>query len=533
MHRWVRTWNGPWLAALIALIAALPGALALPVTDPGEARLAQASAHMLEERDFTAAAFDEDAPDRLPMGAHWIQAGVVLISGHAQTRRVWAYRLPAIAGAMIAAAACAWGAGALFGAAPGLLAGALLGSSLILSVAGAIDGPAALLCAGVTLAIAALARLRLAAEGQGQAGALTRLLLWLGVALAALEGGPIGPVAVILTGAVLAIGERRAAWLKTLGWGWGLILLVALVGPSVVAGAIAEAQDAAAASVELGDRTPGLQLLLTPLALFPFALILPGAVMAMGRARREVGGRIALAWLIPAGLVLEFSRAPSLTGALLVDGAVAWLCALAMRDGVGPRAARVGVGVQAVAAAVLIALMLMAAARFGGAAAWAFALATGAVIAVAAFWSGALMLRGRAWRAVGVAGALGLVAHIGAAGLAPRLTRLWIAPRAAEALAKAGLDPRDGVIAGPVAVAGFEEPSLDFAIGGLADTGTAEDAAQAIREGRPAIVSQGEEPAFLAALGPRKARRAADIEGYDYAARAAVRLTIWGPGAAP
>ena len=159
IDRWSRGWRGPLLAALIALAAALPGALALPVTDRDEARLAEASAQMLETGDFTAIAVDDQASDRRPAGVHWLQAAAVAITSNAEARHIWAYRLPALAGAMLAAAACAWGGAALFGAAAGLLAGGLFGASLLLSTAGAVDAPAALLCAGVTLAVSALGRL--------------------------------------------------------------------------------------------------------------------------------------------------------------------------------------------------------------------------------------------------------------------------------------------------------------------------------------------------------------------------------------
>ena len=54
---WARGARGPWLAALVALLAALPGWFAMPVLDRDEARFAQASAQMLETRDFTSIHF--------------------------------------------------------------------------------------------------------------------------------------------------------------------------------------------------------------------------------------------------------------------------------------------------------------------------------------------------------------------------------------------------------------------------------------------------------------------------------------------
>ncbi|MGZ5984299.1 MAG: ArnT family glycosyltransferase, partial [Caulobacteraceae bacterium] len=115
LDRWTRGWRGPVLAGLVALASVLPGVLFLPATDRSEARVAEASAQMLEDRDFTATAVDDQAPDRRPLGVHWLQAGAVGLASDAEARQIWAYRLPALAGAVLAAAACAWGGAALFG----------------------------------------------------------------------------------------------------------------------------------------------------------------------------------------------------------------------------------------------------------------------------------------------------------------------------------------------------------------------------------------------------------------------------------
>src|SRR5215472_1893367 len=139
LDRWTRGWRGPALAALVALAAVLPGLLALPVTDRSEARLAEASAQMLEDHDFAAAAVDEDLRDRSPLAVHWLQAAATAATSDPEARRIWAFRIPTAIGAMIAAAACAWGGAALFGPSAGFLAGVMLGSSLLLGVAGVID----------------------------------------------------------------------------------------------------------------------------------------------------------------------------------------------------------------------------------------------------------------------------------------------------------------------------------------------------------------------------------------------------------
>jgi 4-amino-4-deoxy-L-arabinose transferase-like glycosyltransferase len=82
---------------------------------------------------------------------------------------------------MLAAAACAWGAAALFDPRTGLLAGSILGATFLLSSEAFIAKTDAALCGSTTLAMAALARAyaaHLNGEKVGkldQAGLLARL----------------------------------------------------------------------------------------------------------------------------------------------------------------------------------------------------------------------------------------------------------------------------------------------------------------------------------------------------------------------
>jgi 4-amino-4-deoxy-L-arabinose transferase-like glycosyltransferase len=532
LDRWTRGWRGPVLAALVALVSVLPGVLLLPVTDRGEARLAQASAQMLEDHDFAAAAVDADLRDPAPLAVHWLQAAAVAVVSDAEAREIWAFRIPAALGTMLAAAACAWGGAALFGASAGFLAGVILSVSLLIGAAGVVDAPGALLCAGVTLAVSALARLRLAEDGAVKVGRRTRALFWLGLSLATASGGLVGPVAVALTGATLWAADRRAPWLRTLGWDWGLILLAALTGPSLVAGAVDGGQPAPLGWLMAGsgERTPRFQVLMTPLLLSPFALLLPAALAKLTRVRRDLPVRIAACWLLPTWLTMEFARGQSPSRGLIAYGALAWLAAAAAQEGVGRIAARLGAGLQALAAALLVAALFYLARRFGDPGALAFAAVAAGLVAVAGLGGAALLLKARPTLAVGVAATLGLLAHgVALAGLAPRLGGLWVSDRIAATVAAAGLDPRGGVTPGPVAVVGYGEPSLDFVLGGQTESLTPEEGAAALRVGRPVIVEARQEDAFLAALRESPPRRAGEAEGFDYASGSTIRLALYAP----
>jgi 4-amino-4-deoxy-L-arabinose transferase-like glycosyltransferase len=133
LARWSRGWRGPALAALIAFVAGLPGLLAVPPLDRDESRFAQATAQMLESRDFVVIHYQDQPRFKKPVGIHWLQAASVSLLSSPEARDIWAYRIPSLLGAMLAAAACAWGAAAFFGPQAGLLAGAMLGATFLLS----------------------------------------------------------------------------------------------------------------------------------------------------------------------------------------------------------------------------------------------------------------------------------------------------------------------------------------------------------------------------------------------------------------
>ncbi len=119
IDRFSRGWRAPAFAALIAFLAGLPGVFAMPPLDRDESRFAQATAQMLESGDFVVIRFQDQPRFKKPVGIHWLQAGSVAAFSSPEDREIWAYRLPSLLGAMLAAAACAWGAAAFFETAQG------------------------------------------------------------------------------------------------------------------------------------------------------------------------------------------------------------------------------------------------------------------------------------------------------------------------------------------------------------------------------------------------------------------------------
>jgi hypothetical protein len=116
-----------------------------------------------------------------------------------------------------------------------------------------------------------------------------------------------------------------------------------------------------------------------------------------------------------------------------------------------------------------------------------------------------------------------------AAGLAPRLTPLWLSARVEQAMEKAQLLPEQGIADAPVTVAGYAEPSLVFALGTPTELAGPEDAAQAISEHRPAVVEQREEAGFEKALAgyAAHAHLVATVNGLDYSDGKKMTLRVY------
>lgn len=544
LDQWGRGARGPLLAALLALCAGLPGLIGVPPIDRDESRFAEATAQMLESRDFVSIHFQDHPRFKKPVGIYWLQAAAVAALSHVEDRAIWAYRIPSLAGAMVAAAACAWGARAFLGPGLSLLAGGILGGSFLLSTEAGIAATDGALCGAVTLAMASLARIYLSFRGGPPAGAGAKALLWVGLAITILLKGPIGPMVIVLTLASLAIWERRVRWIANLGWGWGLIGLAAATLPWALA--ITVATDGAFWGQAVGgDLAPkilsdqeshgapfGFHFLLSSLLLFPATLLAPAAAAAAWRARGEPAVRFALCWLIPSWLVFEIIPTKLIHYTLPLYGAIAWLMARALADPIGRVARGLGVALLMLAGAVFVVAGPAAVARLHVDGAQGWAILASALFVLATGLGAFLLWRGRALAAGVASGLTALAAHgVLAGALVPALSPLWLSNRVVDSLAAAGANPIEGVAQGPVTVAGYAEPSLVFLLGADTQLGGPREAAQAIAEGRPAIVESREDAAFKAELGEAGAstRLTGTVRGLDYSKGRAEILRVYKP----
>ncbi len=542
LTRLSRTWRGPAMAALVAFLAGLPGLLAVPPLDRDESRFAQATAQMLESRDFVVIRYQDEPRFKKPVGIHWLQAASVSVLSNPEDRAIWAYRIPSLLGAMLAAAACAWGAAAFFGEPAGMLAGVMLGTTFLLSTEALIAKTDATLCGATTLALAALARIYAETHDGPPAGKRAWLLFWLGISVGTLVKGPVTPMVTGLTILALIALERKARWLGRLNWIWGLILFVAIVGPW--AGAVTVATDGGFWSAALGGdlapklaggqethgAPPGYHTLLAPLLMFPMTLLLPAAAVAAWTRWREPGVRFALAWLLPTWLVFEALPTKLVHYTLPAYGAVAWLAAAALVAPISPRTRWTGAALAGLVGILLAGGTFYLVKLYGDASDLQFAIPSALLLAAAGLAGGYLLVRQAPHGAVVAALGLGLVGHAAlAAGLAPRLNPLWLSSRVEKAMAKAQLLPEQGIADAPVTVAGYAEPSLVFALGTPTELAGPEDAAQAIYEHRPAVVEQRQEAAFEQALSVYRAKThlVATVKGLDYSDGKKMALSIY------
>ena len=300
LARWSSGWRGPAVAAFIAFLAGLPGLIAMPPLDRDEARFAEppnagAATVVIRFQDgrsssrWASTAAGRQRSGALSPGAPHLGLPRPLAAGrHAGRRGLRLGRRSAVR------------------AETGLIAGALMGASLLVSTEAFIAKTDSAMTGAVTLAMAALARLYAARRGGPPATRSTVWIFWGAIAASILIKGPVGPMVAILAMIALAVSDRSAGWLGGLKWYWGLIVILAVVGPW--AGAVTVATDGAfwtqAVASDLAPKLAGGQethgapfgyhALLTPILAFPLTLLLPTARQAMAPPN-EPGVRFALA----------------------------------------------------------------------------------------------------------------------------------------------------------------------------------------------------------------------------------------------
>ncbi|MFP5296349.1 MAG: glycosyltransferase family 39 protein, partial [Alphaproteobacteria bacterium] len=394
----------------------------------------------------------------------------------------------------------------------------------------------------VTLAMAALARIYLATRAGEPPKRPHKLLFWSALGLSILVKGPIGLVVIVPAMLLLSLWDRNIAWLRRLGWGWGLPLVALIVGPWALAITIAtdggfwreaiggDLAPKLAGGHESHGAPPGTYLGLIALTFFPAALLLPAAVATAWTRRAEPAIRFLVCWLVPAWLIFELTPTKLVHYNLPVFGALALLAAAALTRPVGRWSRYIGAALTVVVGVLLAAAVVAGLTEFGRSTAQTWATIT-IVFSVLAGLIGAFLLLHRAPAPALIASlVLGVVAHGALAGTLRQLKPLSVSPRLQQVLERADLHPRQGR-PGPVAIAGFHEPSFVFLTGRDTELTDAEGAARALAQGRPAIVEERQAQGFreaAARLGVT-GRSVGVVNGHNYSQGDDVSLTVYAP----
>jgi 4-amino-4-deoxy-L-arabinose transferase-like glycosyltransferase len=538
-------WRPYMLLTLLCLGLYLPGLVNLPVTDRDEARFVQASRQMLATHDLIAIRFQDEARNKKPAGIYWLQAASVALFSDAESNAIWPYRVPSLLAAT-AAVLMTFGMGArLVGRKAAFIGAALLAASLGLGIEAHLAKTDAVLLAFVTAVQLALARVYHDAKAGIRAPLGIALLFWAALAAGILVKGPVAPLVSALTISALCISERRARWLRNLRPVAGIILLLLIVLPWLIA--ISTATQGQFLSDSLGQdflgKLIGVQeshgapplyyLVLLMISFWPGTLFLGPAIAWGWQRRRADAERFLIAWGVPFWIVLELvpTKLPNyllpVYPALALTIGAALVAASEQRFVLWRKLDRIVIALWALASLGLAIVLALVPLRYGPG-----ALGGGAVAALVALYFGQRLVR-QAWR--GFAPALAIRAAVMALlalavtfeFVAPALNALWLSRSAAALVASTGT-PRDV----PVAIAGDAEPSLVFLLGTKTKLVSADAAADylATTPGARALIETRSETAFISALAAHnlKPQALGTVAGLDYSNDHGMRLTLYG-----
>jgi len=538
-----------WRMGAIAVFSALvafAGLWSMPPLDRDEARFAQATAQMLETGDYINIRFQQSERNKKPAGIYWLQAASVSAFSNAEAREIWAYRLPSVAGAILASIFTYIAGARLFGPSVGFLAAMLLASAPGLAGEATIAKTDAALLATICMAQAAFIHIYANVRENIKTGWGWPILLWIALGAGILIKGPIAPMVTGLTGVMLLFRKPHFSWIKALRPVSGVILLVAMVAPWAIAIDLAtegrffaeaiggDMLGKVGAAQESHSGPIGYYFILVWILFWPAAALLAPAAMQAFQTRALWPTYFLLAWIIPTWIFFEITATKLPHYTLPLYPAVAILAARAAAKGVANRrklVRRFGAGIYLAIGFGVAGLIAGLPLIYGAGEITALCFASAAIIALSATLVSVLFWRGRSMEgAIGAVGLSALLAWTLLNGVLPQLDRLKVSPRLSAALDAADLHPiRDGAAA--AALTGYYEPSAVFLLGTDTVMTTGAGAAEHLAAHRraAAAVEARNEPEFLAAVRDHAIDVApvAVIDGLNYSNGTSVSLTIY------
>jgi len=477
-HRLIKPKTAPVLIGLLAALAALLGVFSMPVLDRDEARFAQASAQMVQSADLIDIRFQDTPRHKKPIGIYWMQSATIAVTTGPDARDIWAYRLPSVLGAILAALTT-YGLGrTLYGHRIAFAGSALFAVSLLLGAEGGIAKTDAVLTGLTGLSLLALARVRLC-ETTSQKR-FWAVCMWGAVALGLLVKGPITPMIAGLSVLALCVLERQILWLKVFFFWVGpvlaaLIILPWLIGVQIVTeGAflrdaiLGDMAPKAVSGHEGHGAPPGSHLVLLSVLFLPAIVTLPAGINAMVHDWRS-GADTRLAVMILTAMVVPSWVVFELLPTKLVHYTLPLFPALAVIAGLGFARWQqtpwlwkaIGLGLFGLSASLAAALPLGLAQTFDGPV-WIARIGLVVIfgLALSCIFS---LIRGRTGYALISALALGLSWHVIARSIvAPSLSALFPSEQVASAIETLRPLNRNAPL-----YSSYTEPSLVFLTGGV------------------------------------------------------------------
>jgi 4-amino-4-deoxy-L-arabinose transferase-like glycosyltransferase len=541
---------------LLTLVLYLPGIVAMPPVDRDEARFAEATRQMVQSGDFLRPRFLSEQRFQKPVGIYWLQAAAVEAAGPAKQGSISIYRIPSLIGAIAAVLlTCAFGQ-FLFGTPTALLAGALLASSVGLTVEANLAKTDAMLLACVVACFGCLGHLYVNSRRQESSQLKYALGFWISVALGVLIKGPVLPLIVMLSVGTLLIADRAAPegrasnkiWLKSLRAELGVPLALIISLPWIIAVGVssgwgfyrsmlsAEILPKMLGGHQSHGAPPGYYSALLLVTFWPGSLFAAAGIIRGAQNRSFTAERFLLAWAAPCWLFFELMPTklpnyvlpayPAL--AILIARAVAflendqasgWARRVESFNVVGWSIVSIGMGAAMIAAPVLVGGSFEPIALVPALAAITLAVVCARLayvrrfdtcVRTAVFGAVLVLVPLRVW-------------------VLPEMNQLWLSRDAANAIAR---ERNRTDSPNPIALVGYNEPSIIFLLGGTAEPMVPEVAAEYLRD-HPrglVLVSDDSLQKFAQALRAlaAKPRQVWTSEGINYSKGRRVRLTLFG-----
>lgn len=533
------------IVAAFAAFAACAGLWSLPPIDRDESRFAQATAQMIESDDYLVIRFQDRERNKKPAGIYWLQAASVSVLSDVEKREIWAYRIPSVAGAILAAIFTFLIGKNLYDQRTAFLAALLIASAPVTAVEATVAKTDSMLLALICAAQFAFVKVYAGVQQNKPAGLKWPITFWAAQSAAILVKGPVAPIVSVLTGVGLLSRNPRTAWITRMRPVLGVLILITLITPWALAiGGATEGRffseamggdllSKIASAQESHAGPPGYHLLLVWILFWPAAALLAPGLFLIWRERDQWQARFLLSWVIPAWVVFEFTATKLPHYVLPLYPALAIIAARAATRPAAPTSAFVRPGallygvVSFVAAGFIVALPALLEER---------SLIPASVVAagfvgVASLFITSLFWRGRSFQGgIAASGLAAAVAWIVLTGIMPALTKPAISSRLSAALEEAARHPlTDDAL--PVALAGYSEPSAVFLLGTDTVLTSGADAASKLISGEisAAIIDRTEQQYFLSHIDSAQTdvHALAEINGLNYSNGQRVSLSIF------